>query len=284
MSKKIYTSIDKDILSRLHNAEIEIFKEIIRICEKHNLKWFLVAGSLLGAVRHKGFIPWDDDIDIGMYREDYDKFIDIAINEIDDKFFVHCNKTDPNYWCSFLKIRKNNTIFEEEHLINKKTKHNGIFVDIFPYDNAANIYIFNRIRCFVIRFISDNLLIKNKIFNYKESRYKYLNIFLKFIPKKILIKIQNHLMTSKKRGKYVVNWVGASHVKNELIKYCDFFPLVNVKFEKIECKAFRKYKTYLSNVYGNYMKIPPKSQRVNHGSAYISFKKGKNYISKNEVI
>ena len=139
--KKIYKELDSKTLKKLHDVELEILQEIIRICKKYDIKYYLAGGTLLGAVRHKGFIPWDDDLDIGMLREDYDKFMKYGIKEIDDKYFIHCDKTDPNYWLPFIKVRKNSTTFVEELLNKKEVLHNGIFVDIFPMDNCNNLLL-----------------------------------------------------------------------------------------------------------------------------------------------
>ena len=95
--------MDKKILCRLHEEMFIIYKEIARICDKHNLKYFVVGGTLLGAVVHKGYIPWDDDLDIAMPRDDYDKFINVFSKELDERFYLHHTTTDPNYWLPFAK-------------------------------------------------------------------------------------------------------------------------------------------------------------------------------------
>ena len=123
----------KNELERLQKEEIDILNEIVRICDKNNIPYFLAAGTLLGAVRHSGFIPWDDDIDLFMLRDDYNKFIKCAINEINDNYFLQCHDTDKYYYSSFIKVRKNNTLMIEEENENRKI-HRGIWVDIFPLD------------------------------------------------------------------------------------------------------------------------------------------------------
>ncbi len=283
MSDRIYRELDKNTLSKLHDTELEILHEIDRICKKNNIKYFLVAGTLLGAVRHKGFIPWDDDLDIGMFREDYDKFVDIAIKEIDDKYFVHCDKTDNNYWLPFIKIRKNNTTFDEQLTNGKKVIHNGIFVDVFPFDDCGSNRKINRVKGMIIRTISDTLLVKQKILTYKESRHPYVNRLLVFFSKKSLKSLQIYMMKSSKEHSCVICWAGAYHVNKELLSKDDALPLKNILFENIRCKCFNKHKVYLSNIYGEFMKLPPKEKRVNHGAVDISFTKGDNIISKDVV-
>ena len=129
--------MDDVTLRKVQLVQLEIAKEIKAICERNNIEFFLESGTLLGAVRHGGFIPWDDDLDLGMTRSNYNKFIECASKELDNKYFLQTVDTDENYPLAFCKIRKNNTIYMEkahEHT----SFHNGIFVDVFPYDNIPD--------------------------------------------------------------------------------------------------------------------------------------------------
>ena len=100
-----------DVTEQLQVAVLDIFKEFLCVCEKLNLKYYLLGGTLLGAVRHKGFIPWDDDIDVGMLREDYEVFLAHAQELLPDHLFLQTYKTDPGYHHVFAKIRNSNTTF-----------------------------------------------------------------------------------------------------------------------------------------------------------------------------
>ena len=120
----------------LQNVELEILLEVDRICKKHGVKYFLVSGTLLGAVRHKGFIPWDDDIDICMPVSDYRKFCKIAQEELGENFFFQSYETDfYDRW--FAKIRKNNTTCIEKVYENSRL-HQGVWIDIFPLIGVKN--------------------------------------------------------------------------------------------------------------------------------------------------
>lgn len=98
--------MDNEILRKVQLAQLDMAKEVKRICNKYNINYFMDSGTLLGAVRHRGFIPWDDDLDFGMLREDYEKFLKIATTELDSKFFLQTWKNDDGFPYGFSKIRK----------------------------------------------------------------------------------------------------------------------------------------------------------------------------------
>ena len=122
-------------LSKIHEYEIEILEEIIRICEKHGIQYFSAGGTTLGAVRHNNIIPWDDDIDIGMLRPDYERFIRIAPEELKNGMFLQHYSTEPLTPTYYAKVRKDGTVFAEEHM-KELPIHKGVFVDVFPYDKV----------------------------------------------------------------------------------------------------------------------------------------------------
>ena len=114
--------LDENQTEALRNKELEILYEIDRVCKKHSITYTLTYGSLLGAIRHKGFIPWDDDVDIAMTREQFECFKEICKCELSDGFFYQCNETDPEYFHLVDKIRINGTVFKE----NEGPARNGI--------------------------------------------------------------------------------------------------------------------------------------------------------------
>ena len=123
--------------------ELEIMKEIDRICKKHNIEYFAIGGTLLGSIRHKGFIPWDDDIDLGMSSENYDKFLSVVNNELDDKYLFHTWNDETQYALPISKVMMRGT-----HVVETFSKHvlanNGIWVDIFCYDLVPNCVAFSK--------------------------------------------------------------------------------------------------------------------------------------------
>ena len=126
-----------EILERLHATELEILDAIDAVCKEEGLNWFLIGGSVLGAMRHKGFIPWDDDIDTGMLREDYDRFLEIAPKKLPPEFELVSPMTTPGYAPMFAKVVKKGTRFCSQEAVDAGLDL-GIFVDIFPRDRVAS--------------------------------------------------------------------------------------------------------------------------------------------------
>ena len=125
--------MDKETLRKVQLAQLEIAKEFKRICDENQLQYFMDSGTLLGAVRHKGFIPWDDDMDFGMMRDQYEKFLSVAPDILGEKFFIQTWSSDENYPYAFCKIGKKDTVYRES--VSQKSKmHHELYIDIFPYD------------------------------------------------------------------------------------------------------------------------------------------------------
>lgn len=129
--------MDKETLEHLHICLLDIMSEVDRICSENSIGYSLIGGSMIGAVRHHGFIPWDDDMDIGMLRQDYEKFISICESRLDKKYFLQTYDSDPKYNYGYAKMLLNGTeLVEFGH---ERTKYRkGIFVDIFPFDTVPN--------------------------------------------------------------------------------------------------------------------------------------------------
>jgi len=130
-------------LTELHQKLLEILEYIDKICKENNIKYSLCAGTVLGSIRHKGFIPWDDDLDVMMIRSEYNRFLECARKENNEKFFLQEERKDCPYY--FSKIRMNGTTLIEKTDVKKKWRkmHQGIFVDVFPVDYASK----NKFHC-----------------------------------------------------------------------------------------------------------------------------------------
>ena len=266
---------NKDLI-RLHEVEIEILDEFVRICEKYNLQYFLVGGTLLGAVRHKGFIPWDDDLDISMPRKDYERFIEISQKELDDKYMLDSKDTNPKYYLNFIKIRKKGTIFEQDFQANYDGPK-GIWLDIFPYDNARSntskkVAIQNKIN----KAIFSILHYKNKFFlsDRKILVKKALSFIFKPVSNRLLLNLQDKVLKwnmNKEEYNYFVSSSTTYNYKTELIEKNKYIPTIKMEFEGKLYNAPKEYDYILSRVYGDYMKLPPEEKRVTHNPRRLEF-------------
>ena len=260
------------ILQKLHQVELEIMDEIHRLCIKHHISYFLDSGSALGAVRHGGFIPWDDDIDIGMLRDDYERFLEVAKHELDNRFYLHTNETDPNYLLFFAKIRKNNTQFRVEG--DEQYAHHGIWIDIFPFDNISSNPIIAKWEIKVGRMLKR--LYGNRVGGMnrlsKLSRMKYylicwipINCFRQWFEKFCLryygCNTKNVTCFSYKMARQF----------NLLFPQSAFSSFKPCKFEDRQYFLMSDYETYLRTMYGNYMAFPPKDKRICHINGIVSF-------------
>ena len=272
----MYKEYDKESLDKLHETLVEILDEFVRVCKKHNLKYTLVAGTLLGAKRHSGFIPWDDDVDVGMLREDYEKFLEVAPKELKKDYILDCFENNKKYHLGFAKIKKNGTIFDEKsshHLDN----HKGIYIDVFPvdnlYDNTKKSYFI----AILVRAIIHTTYAQYKIDKLSNARHKILSGILYIFPHTWLMKLQKFLMTLNKNNnsKYVACFLGVYPFKNEIIKREDFVPFKEIEFMGKKYGCPNNTDVYLTSVYGDYMKLPPKEKRVNHMPLKLDFGKKK---------
>lgn len=260
------TEEQEQILKELQKTLVEILDEIARICDKHGLKYYLYGGTLLGAVRNQGIIPWDDDMDIVMPREDYEKFKKICETELGEEYFYQDSFTDPGYPNIAAKIRKNNTYIREEKWDDREL-HKGIFVDILPLDYfPKNNFIGNMVlhyASFLHQLIafkychSKKLIVRllYKIFNklpmmtkYR-MRHKFLTRCNKWSSKQYVCSFGSHYRPMRMR---VLNaeWFGEG------------VPMV---LEGKEYRAPSMWESYLLHLYGeDYMELPPVDKRICH--------------------
>ena len=263
-------------MNKSQQKQFEILCEVDRVCKKCDIDYSLDAGTLLGAVRHKGFIPWDDDIDIFMFRKDYEKFKKIVSDEISDKYFFQDYTTDENFGFVFGKVRIKNTKYTER--INKKAKaKDGIFIDIFPIDNVSDDSKEaqrNFMKVVILRIML--LLKKGYIVDANTFLKKVEKIILKvmslFISSKRIIKKINKI-TNKYNDietEYVANFATTYFNKNKykkewLIKKCE------LDFEGRKFLCIKNYDKYLKYLYNDYMKLPPKEKRITHDVVEIKY-------------
>lgn len=264
---------------KLHGVLIEILDYVVSICEKNDLQYCLVYGSALGAYRHHGFIPWDDDMDIAMPRNDYQKFLSIMEKQKNGKYSLQNEKNEENYFLSFSKVRKNGTIFIEG-IAEGKYHNNGIYIDVFPldfiknYDNQAKK---NRKR---INYIKHVLKIQGcpQLYKKKEGIAKFIADCVFSFPawimsNKKLLRILNNWMvtpTNLEQASYVAQYDESSEAA--VMKKDIYFPLGECEFEGKMYKVPGNIREYLRRQYGDdYMELPPVEKRATHNPIQLSF-------------
>lgn len=260
----------KNELRKLQLEEKNILDYFVKFCQENNLTYYLAYGTLLGAVRHKGFIPWDDDIDIYMLPDDYLKFI--RLFKSTDDYILQNIETELYFHTTLTKIRKNNTCMIEEDWKYVKI-HKGINIDVFPllpYPDSK----FGKIKFqFKLRiatlFVSKNLHAKN-------LKNKIIFSILKIIPRKVTNKWADKIIINllNYNGKYS-NY--KSEVRNKIYKKEWFMSNTKLLFENDYYISPGNYHELLKELYGDYMKLPDKNQRYGHGFGNIILSFDKNY-------
>ncbi|MDR0644043.1 MAG: LicD family protein [Treponema sp.] len=253
-------------LDKLHKVLMEILEEFTRICDKHGLMYFFVGGTLLGAVRYKGFIPWDDDVDVAMPRNDYERFIAICQGELSPKYFLQCGETIQDWWKPFVRIRKNNTLLIMKNYLYKPHPHDhyGIFIDVFPLDNAdSENSLVQCIQKFVVKKIISMIETKRGYIPKNIFKCLLLKIAHLFTYRQLQDMIINVLTFNKnKNAKCLVNITGRYSAQKETVPKEVFFPPVRVEFEEKWYNAPNQWDFYLRRIYGdNYMIPPPEMER-----------------------
>lgn len=257
--------LSEEELRELQIIEVEMLQEVDRICKKCGIKYCISAGTQLGAIRHGGFIPWDDDADLAFLREEYEKFRIACETELDEeRFYFQDYRNTPGYRWGYGKIRRKNTEFvrlKQEYM----PYDQEIFIDIMPYDNVPDGYFRRKIhnfQCFLYRKAFWAPLGKRQEIGIKKLGYfildkipdtKLYNSFTKFSNK------YNHSRTKRIR-------ILSIPVPGKECGYerHSFEELVPIKFEHIELMGMKDYDTYLSYKYGNYMELPPVEKREVH--------------------
>lgn len=285
MEKKMQ-KIDDVLLKKL---ELNILKNVADFCDRNNLRYYLCGGTLLGAVRHKGFIPWDDDMDIAMPREDYEKFQKLY-NGYSDRYAVNGIENNEQWHMPFARVEDLNTVLYE-HTLKPKYEKGHVFVDVFPIDGIPNNHIAEKIFMLRQKFLGILVNASSFCFNpskhYSDSKsknisfrnnlrtfFKYLAIMLfSWVNTQNVIRAmnknaQNYKMTDSKDvglTVFVWNW------QFEKSSFESFSKRKKFKFENNEFWGPAGFDEYLTRTYGDYMTPPPPQNQVSHHSydAYL---------------
>ena len=266
--------MDDKVLRQLQLTMLETLKVLDTFCRKHNIKYSLYAGTLLGAVRHQGFIPWDDDLDVCMSREEYDRFIALWEEEQPEGYILQNKENTPAYWQSFSKIRKDHTTFLQEEREAGKF-HTGVFLDIFPLDRMPNGKLSRAI--FKWRCMKYQLLTREFV-PPKAGLVTRLGsaVILACTPKISRERIRRNILKKITRfnGRHDLD-IAAIETMGSLRKtYAPDMPeaFVELPFEDGTYMCFAQWDDYLHREFGDYMQLPPEEERAwRHHPIVIDF-------------
>ena len=248
-----------------------ILVDVTKFCESNNIRYFLCAGSMLGAVRHKGFIPWDDDIDISMPRPDYNRFIKEYGNE---RYMVHCWDNDHQFLCPYAKVEDTRTNLIENSDFGRSI---GVNIDVFPVDglpkdekqiiHTVNIMkaLWGLVVCATVKDISQRTVIRKIEITTMRAFYRLFHSE-SFFTGLTIKKAQQYSFDDSEKVAVLVWGYG----KKEVVDYATASEYIKAEFEGHQFNIPKYYDKYLSSLYGDYMKLPPEEQRVNkhHAMAY----------------
>ena len=263
-------------LRDLQLCELDILKAVKRVCEENNLTYYLSSGTLLGAVRHQGFIPWDDDIDIEMPYPDYCKFIEIAQEQLGEDYFVQNNRTEDMFHALFTKVINVHTTMYGEFDVGLPGSH-GVWIDVFPLIHVGGKWdLFCRRLC--VR-TSNFIMMDSKRFDRdreylrgRSSKFAFAVVaLLRKLPKKVKRALSSLLrkrvFRAKKGARMAHVWQNITYVHPAFV-FKDPPQMLPFEDDVFSCPADSK--EYLRNAYGDYMRLPPEDQRDGgHGKIIV---------------
>lgn len=274
--------MDAKELRMLQLEELNMFKEFARICKKYGLTYYAMGGTLLGAVRHEGFIPWDDDLDVGLEREDYEKFLKAAEKELSAPFSIVHIHNDEKYIYPYARIENSDIKLRREFTKNKTVQ--SLWVDIFPLDGAPSGGVkrfFWEKHLFVLRGLR-NLSCFDELVNITKEYHGIKKIMVQAGMKTNIGNLLNTHKLLLKLDKYLKKWkltdnpcignpMGSAWFKEVYPKEY-YESVVELKFEDTTISCPVAYKKVLTQMYGDYMTPPKEQDRNSHGTS-VAFKK-----------
>ncbi len=261
-------------MNEIQNVQRQLLKEFIAICEKHGLRYYLFGGSCLGAIRHQGFIPWDDDLDVAMPRPDFNKLIELT-KEFKDPFFLQSVYSDKRYSYPYAKLRNSNTCFKEVLFAYTNINH-GIWMDIFPLDGMSRKPGATKVKSFKPHFLwfrwyfsyFSGMLHKPRFNQHFLIDILTNLVAILFFPFGIFNWNSKSISKSIQKIPYekatLVGPYLTMYLNREALPPSVFGDGVIAKFEGLEVKVPSDYHRYLTHIFGDYMKLPPIEKQMGH--------------------
>ena len=275
---------DEVTLKRVQQCEMSILKDFIEVCKEYNLTYFALAGTGIGALRHKGFIPWDDDIDVGLPRKDYEKLLEVFAEKYSDKYTIGNAETMKNYPLMTTRIMIKGTKFVEESLKNIKCEL-GIFLDVYAFDNVSDdekkfkkqaraAWFWSKI--LILRHIAFPVLpfkgIKGKLAHAICAVAHFTLVLFHISPRWIYNRCKNaSCKYNNIETRRIAYFCDTSPYINLLDKEKSL-PVIELDFEDIKLNFPKDLHEMLTFVYGDYMQLPPVEKRKNHYPYCLEFK------------
>ncbi len=266
-----------EILDHIKNVELMILEDFIKICDEHDIEYYLIYGTQIGAIRHQGFIPWDDDIDVIMFRKDYEEFLRVMEDAPNEKYTIFDSRYDSEYFFQFGRMSLNSTYWAEywDEQVSFKL---GIHIDLFILDNLPDNGIKRKLyiqRCYLLsRMYSISVLRFNNfspavnfILNLAHSFLNFIKLNPDYFHKKLFKLFTKY---GDNGGEYVTDLTLIERVS---FRRDDFKPLKKAKFEHLQCNIPNNDYNTLTPIYGDYMQLPPEENRVAHILNEIDFGK-----------
>lgn len=250
-------------MNDLQKVLFELFLCFDKICKELNVSYFVVAGSALGAVRHNGFIPWDDDFDVAMYRDDYNKFLELAPTLIPEGIFLQYYKTDSAYPYVFARLRNSNTTFIDKRLTKVNINH-GIYMDIFPLDGYPQKVSEQRKLAFMKRKFRRRLYCGFDMpRGFKASILATILRMLGYHIKtaNTIIKYETYISQYKVKNSNIICNHGNRYGEKDYIPKECYGDGTYILFEGICVRVPEKYDEYLTRLYGDWHTLPPENER-----------------------
>ena len=257
--------INPEELKKVKKYELDILKEVDKICVKNKINYWVDFGTLIGTIRHQGFIPWDDDIDICILRKDFERFREACAKELDKKFFSQSHETATESYLWFDKIRYNNTIFKEVFLA-KHNIHHGVYIDIFPMDNVPDDYYLRKKQRKIYQFYRKIVQAKYGGLRFRQGKKKIGAILIRvltfFVPLEYAYrKGTSALVKYKDAETAAVQMMVDSERVDTILPKKYYIKTQRKKFEDISVPVPIEHDKVLSAWYGDYMKLPAEKDR-----------------------